>query len=78
MSAKSGINGAPAYSPDGSRLALALSRRDGNVDVYVLTLANQDLKRITDDPAIDTEPVWSADGHSLYFTSDRAGGPQVY
>ena len=78
VSAKSGINGAPAYPPDGTQLALALSRRDGNVDVYVLTLANQDLKRITDDPAIDTEPAWSADGRSLYFTSDRAGGPQVY
>ena len=78
VSAKSGINGAPAYSPDGLQLALALSRRDGNVDVYVLTLANQALKRITDDPAIDTEPAWSADGRSLYFTSDRAGGPQVY
>ncbi|HET8691720.1 MAG TPA: Tol-Pal system beta propeller repeat protein TolB [Steroidobacteraceae bacterium] len=78
VSARSGINGAPSFSPDGSRLALALSRRDGNVDVYVLTLATQDLKRITDDPAIDTEPVWAPDGQSLYFTSDRAGGPQVY
>ena len=78
VSARSGINGAPSFSPDGSRLALALSRRDGNVDVYVLTLASQDLKRITDDPAIDTEPAWAADGQSLYFTSDRAGGPQVY
>jgi TolB protein len=41
VSAKSGINGAPSYSPDGSQLALALSRRDGNVDVYVLTLATR-------------------------------------
>jgi TolB protein len=78
VSARSGINGAPSFSPDGSRLALALSRRDGNVDVYVLSLASQELKRITDDPAIDTEPAWAADGQSLYFTSDRAGGPQVY
>jgi TolB protein len=78
VSAKSGINGAPAYSPDGSRLALALSRRDGNVDVYVLTLATQELQRITEDPAIDTEPSWSPDGRALYFTSDRAGAPQVY
>ncbi len=78
VSAKSGINGAPAFSPDGSRLALALSRRDGNVDVYVLTLATQDLQRVTEDPAIDTEPCWSSDGRSLYFTSDRAGAPQVY
>ncbi|HEU5468530.1 MAG TPA: Tol-Pal system beta propeller repeat protein TolB, partial [Steroidobacteraceae bacterium] len=78
VSAKSGINGAPAYSPDGSQLALALSRRDGNVDVYVLTLATQKLDRVTDDASIDTEPAWSPDGRSLYFTSDRAGAPQVY
>ncbi len=78
VSAKSGINGAPAFSPDGTRLALALSRRDGNVDVYVLTLESQALQRVTEDPAIDTEPAWSPDGRSLYFTSDRAGAPQVY
>ena len=34
--------------------------------------------RITDDPAIDTEPCWAPDGRSLYFTSDRAGRPQIY
>ena len=78
VSARSGINGAPAYSPDGTRLALALSKRDGNVDVYVLTLATQQLLRLTDSPAIDTEPSWSPDGSQVYFTSDRGGGPQAY
>ena len=28
---------------------------------------------VTEDPAIDTEPAWSADGSQLYFTSDRSG-----
>jgi len=78
VSARAGINGAPAFSPDGSKLALALSRRDGNVDIYVLILATQALTRLTDSPAIDTEPSWSPDGRSVYFTSDRGGGPQVY
>ncbi len=55
-----------------------MSTRDGNLDVYVLDLATDGLTRITDDPAIDTEPQWSKDGQSLYFTSDRAGGPQIY
>jgi TolB protein len=78
VSAYSGINGAPSFSPDGSRLAVALSRRDGNVDIYLITLASKELRRLTDDPAIDTEPAWSPDGRSIYFTSDRAGAPQVY
>ncbi len=44
----------------------------------MLDLSTQALTRITDDPAIDTEAAWSSDGQSLYFTSDRAGGPQIY
>ena len=78
LSAKAGINSAPSYSPDGTRLAIALSSREGNVDIYVLTLATQALRRLTDDPSIDTEPAWAPDGRSVYFTSDRAGAPQVY
>ncbi len=78
ISARAGINGAPAFSPDGKRLALALSQPDGNVDLFVLDLASGNLSRITDDPSIDTEPCWSPDGRSLYFTSDRSGKPQVY
>jgi TolB protein len=78
VSARAGVNQAPAWSPDAKKLALTLSTRDGNLDIYVLDLTTQALTRITDDPGIDTEPQWSKDGQSLYFTSDRAGGPQVY
>ncbi|MFM1887053.1 MAG: hypothetical protein RL026_2210 [Pseudomonadota bacterium] len=78
VSARAGINGAPAFSPDGRQLALTLGGSSGNLEIYVLDLATQGLTRITNDPAIDTEPVWSPDGRSLYFTSDRAGNPQVY
>jgi TolB protein len=77
-SARAGINGAPAFSPDGRMLALTLSQQEGNVDVYTLDLATQVLRRITENPAIDTEPVWDHAGRNIYFTSDRAGGPQIY
>jgi TolB protein len=77
VSARVGVNGAPAWSPDGSKLALTLSGTDGNLDIYVLDLATQALTRVTTDPAIDTEATW-ADAHTLYFTSDRGGGPQIY
>jgi TolB protein len=78
VSSAPGINGAPAWSPDGSRLALVLGGADGNLDIHVLTLATKQLRRLTQHPAIDTEPAWAPDGNSIYFTSDRAGGPQVY
>jgi TolB protein len=78
VSARAGINGAPAWSPDGKKLALTLGGSSGNPDIYILELQTQNLQRITDDPSIDTEPTWSPDGKLIYFTSDRAGGPQVY
>jgi TolB protein len=78
VSQRLGVNGAPAFSPDGTRLALTLSGSGGNLDVWLLDLATQGLTRLTDDPAVDTEPTWSPDGRSIYFTSDRAGGPQIY
>jgi TolB protein len=78
VSARRGINGAPVFSPDGRMLALALSMEEGNLDIYTLDLATQVLRRITENSAIDTEPVWSTDAGSIYFTSDRAGSPQIY
>lgn len=78
VSSRAGVNGAPAFSPDGKQLAVTLSGSGGNLDIWLLNLANQQLTRLTDDPAVDTEPAWSPDGQSIYFTSDRAGGPQIY
>ena len=78
VSARAGVNGAPAWSPDGHKLALTLAGSNGNLDIYVLDLDTQTLSKLTDDPAIDTEPAWAADGRSVYFTSDRAGSPQIY
>lgn len=77
VSAFPGINGAPAWSPDGSRLAITLSR-DGNPEIYSLELASGELARLTRHYGIDTEPRWLPDGDSLVFTSSRSGGPQIY
>src|SRR5690606_8734278 len=78
VSARAGVNNAPAFSPDGRQLALTLSRDQGNLDVYTLDLTTQTLRQLTNDPSIDTEPTWSSDGRFVYFTSDRAGSAQVY
>lgn len=78
VSSRAGINGAPAFSPDGRKLVLTLGGVDGNLDINVLDLATRDVTRLTTHRAIDTEGTWSPDGRSIFFTSDRSGGPQIY
>ncbi len=78
VSSRAGINGAPAFSPDGRKLVLTLGGVDGNLDIHVLDLRTRDLKRLTTNRSIDTEGTWSPDGETIYFTSDRGGSPQIY
>jgi TolB protein len=78
VSMRAGINGAPAWSPDGRKLAITLSGVSGHPQIYTLDLSDQHLTRITEAPAINTEAAWAPDGRSIYFTSDRAGEPQIY
>jgi len=78
VSNEPGINGAPAFSPDGRKLVITLGGLDGNPDIHVLDIRTRQTKRLTTHRAIDTEGTWSPDGKYIYFTSDRAGGPQVY
>lgn len=78
VSRKPGINGAPAFSPDGRQLVVTLGGVDGNLDIHVLDINSRQTRRITTHRAIDTEGSWSPDGKYIYFTSDRSGGPQIY
>jgi TolB protein len=73
----SGINIAPAWSPDGRYLAVTLSF-DRNPDLYIIDLATESKRRLTTDSGIDTSPTWSPDGQWIAFTSDRGGAPQIY
>jgi len=78
VSSRAGINGAPAFSPDGRKLVLTLGGIDGNLDIHILDLASRQTTRLTTNRSIDTEGTWAPDGRTVYFTSDRSGGPQVY
>jgi len=58
----------PIYSPDGRQLAF-ISSRTGNGDIYLLTLATGDLKRLTFDDGLEQLDGWSRDGRWIYFSS---------
>lgn len=58
----------PIYSPDGRQLAF-VSTRTGSGDIYLLTLASGDLRRITFDDGLDQLDNWSRDGKYLYYSS---------
>lgn len=58
----------PMYSPDGKQLAF-VSTRTGNGDIYILTLATGELKRLTYGDGLDQLDGWSRDGRWIYFSS---------
>jgi len=74
-----GSNGAPAWSPDGRQLAVSLAR-DGGMKLHLINADGTNLRLLSmsDFGVIDTEPCFSPDGQTIYFTSDRGGTPQIY
>lgn len=67
----------PAWSPDGRWIAFT-SNRDGQSEIYLAAVDGSELRRLTDNRAIDVAPTWSPNGRTIAFTSDRTGAPQIY
>ena len=67
----------PSWSPDGKRIAFASNRHASSevaaedLDIYVVTVADGSLVRLTRDPAVADDPCWSPDGRRVFFTSTR-------
>jgi uncharacterized protein YjdB len=67
------------YSPDRTRMLFASDRfGSGNFDIFVADADGRNPVRLTTDPAVDQQPVWTPDGSQVVFVSGRAGTRQLY
>jgi Tol biopolymer transport system component len=66
----------PRLSPDGSKVALDIRDQEG--DIWTFDLARPTLTRLTFDPGLDIQPVWTADSRRILFASRRGGAQNIF
>ena len=79
-------SGTGDLSPDGSKVVYSPLVRDFRAwkryeggwaqDLYVFDLTSYELRRVTDHPRADRDPMWI--GGKIYYTSDRDGRNNLY
>ncbi len=68
-----GLNAGGRISPDGQKVALILSK-DNQVDLYVRSVNGTEMRRLTNDKAVEASPSWSPDGKYICYVSDAGTG----
>jgi Tol biopolymer transport system component len=63
----------PSWSPHGFRIAYWGRSSSGQRVVWTVPAGGGEAVQATEGTSIDWNPVWSPDGRSLYFVSDRSG-----
>lgn len=77
-----GLEVAPAFSPDGTRVVFAWNGDPGEgrrgFDLYIKEVGSEQLLRLTNNPAEWIMPAWSPDGRFIAFTREASGASGVF
>ena len=68
----------PSWSPHGNRLAFWAIQQGGQRDLWTVAAQGGAPVRLTNDAALDWNPIWAPDGRYLYFASDRGGSMNLW
>lgn len=73
----SGLNVSPSWSPDGKQIAF-VSDRDGSPQIYIMNLANKEVRRLTFEGNYNTSPSWSPKGDLIAYAGETGGVYQIF
>jgi tricorn protease len=65
------------WSPDGSYLAFCMRDWNGYSSIYIWSLSDSKVRRITNEYFNEYAPAWDPEGNYLYFLSDRQFAPLI-
>jgi Tol biopolymer transport system component/DNA-binding winged helix-turn-helix (wHTH) protein len=68
----------PAVSPDGTRIAFVRGINGATSDLHIVPMSGGTPTRVTWDNQDLVGVDWSADGKSLFYATDRAGGYTIW
>lgn len=71
-----GMNDGAAVSPDGTKIAMVLSK-GGSPDIWVGNVDGSGLRQLTSTREAESSPCWSPDGRTLCFSSSEGGGTRL-
>jgi tricorn protease len=66
-----------AWSPDSGHLAFSLTDSNFYRSLYIWSVEDQTLRRITDEMFDEHDPAWDPSGDYLYYLSEREFAPQI-
>jgi len=66
------------FSRDGRFIAMAGQEPVSDPDIWLYDLETRDTRQITDDPLYDAQPMFSRDGSSIWFSSERDGSSDIF